>query len=230
MPWKEASPMDERLRFIAGLRSGLGMGEVCRNYGVSRKTGYKWLRRYELEGPRGLEERSRAPHRAAWAIEEEMAMLLVDARCRHPHWGPRKLLGWLEPRHPGRSFPAASSVGELFRRRGLVKPRRRRQRVPPHVGHPGRYDESNATWCADFKGWFRTEDGSRCDPLTISDGYSRFVLGCHIVERPTFEYVRRQFERAFREHGLPDAIRTDNGPPFASIGVGGLSRLAVWWL
>src|SRR5262249_33536043 len=160
----------------------------------------------------------------------EMAELLVDARCRHPTWGPRKLLVWLERQHRGRRFPAASSVGELLQRRGLVKARRRRQRVAPKVSRPGRYDEADATWCADFKGWFRTGDGRRCDPLTISDGYSRFILGCRIVERPTFEHVRQQFERVFRERGLPEAIRTDNGAPFASTGLGGLSRLAIWWL
>lgn len=222
--------MDERLRFIAGLRSGLGMGEACRSYGISRKTGYKWLERYKAEGPSGLEERSRAPHRMPWAIDDEMVELLVDARCHHPSWGPRKLLAWLERRHKGRSFPAASSVGDLLRRRGLVKARRRRHHVPPHVSRPGLYDKPNATWCADFKGWFRTGDGKRCDPLTISDGHSRFILGCRIVQRPTLEFVQEQFERIFREKGLPDAIRTDNGPPFASTGLGGLSRLAVWWL
>ena len=222
--------MDERIRFIAGLQSGLGMGEACRSYGISRKTGYKWLERYKVEGPSGLEERSRAPHRMPWAIDDEMAELLVDARGRHPSWGPRKLLAWLERRHRGRLFPAASSVGELLRRRGLVKSRHRRPRAAPNVSRPGRFDEPNETWCADFKGWFRTGDGKRCDPLTISDGHSRFVLGCRIVERPTHEYVQAQFERAFEEHGLPNAIRTDNGPPFASAGTGGLSRLAVWWL
>ena len=222
--------MDERVRFIAGLQSGLGMAEACRSYGVSRKTGYKWLERYKVGGPSGLEERSRAPHRMPWAIEDEMQELLIAARCQHPSWGPRKLLAWLERRHRGRHFPAPSSVGDLLRRRGLVKPRRRRRRVQPRVARPGRYDAPNATWCADFKGWFRTGDGERCDPLTISDGYSRFVLGCHIVERPTLEHVQPQFERVFVEYGLPTAIRTDNGPPFASTGLGGLSRLAVWWL
>jgi putative transposase len=222
--------MDERVRFIAGLQSGLGMGEACRSYGISRKTGYKWLERYKADGPGGLQERSRAPHRMPWAIDDEMAEILVDSRCQHPTWGPRKLLAWLERLHKSRRFPAASSVGELLRRRGLVKPRRRRRRVPANASRPGRYDAPNATWCADFKGWFRTGDGERCDPLTISDGHSRFVLGCRIVERPTHDHVRPQFERVFKEHGLPDAIRTDNGPPFASTGLGGLSRLAVWWL
>ena len=128
------------------------------------------------------------------------------------------------------TFQRRARSAILLRRRNLVKSRRRRHRVPPHVSRPGRYDKPNATWCADFKGWFRTGDGRRCDPLTISDGHSRFILGCRIVERPTFEYVRQQFERVFQENGLPDAIRTDNGPPFASTGLGGLSRLAVWWL
>ena len=222
--------MDERVRFIAGLHSGLGMGEACQSYGISRKTGYKWLERYKVEGPAGLAERSRAPHRMPWAIDDETAEMLIDARCRHPSWGPRKLLAWLERRHRSRQFPAASSVGELLRRRGLVKSRNRRPRASPHVSRPGRFDEPNDTWCADFKGWFRTGDGKRCDPLTISDGHSRYVLGCQIVKRPTYVHVQAQFKRIFEEHGLPVAIRTDNGPPFASTGAGGLSRLAIWWL
>jgi putative transposase len=220
--------MDERVRFIAGLQAGLGMGEACRGYGISRKTGYKWLERYKLDGPSGLVERSRAPHRMPWAIDDEMAEIVVDARCRHPSWGPRKLLAWLERQHKNRDFPAASSIGDLLRRRGLVKPRRRRRHGSPHVSRPGQFDAPNATWCADFKGWFRTRDGKRCDPLTVSDGHSRFVLSCRIVERPTFEHVQKEFVRAFEEYGLPEAIRTDNGPPFAS--KAGLSRLAVWWL
>src|SRR5215831_7766374 len=181
MPWKEMSPMNERVRFVAALQSGLGMGEACRSYGVSRKTGYKWLERYKLEGPSGLVERSRAPHQMPWAIDEEMAALLVETRCQHPSWGPRKLLALLERRHRGRDFPAPSSVGDLLRRRGLVKPRRQLRRVPPRPSAPGRFDEPNATWCADFKGWFRTQDGQRCDPLTISDGCSRFVMCSQIV-------------------------------------------------
>lgn len=230
MPWKETSSMDERIQFIAALLKGMRMGEACRGFGISRKSGYKWLERYKTLGPQGLEDRSRAPLHTPWAISEGMAELLIDARCRHPTWGPRTLIDWLAKHHPGKRFPAPSTVGELFRRRGMVKPRRRRRRCPPHTARPALYDRPNATWCADFKGWFRVRDGRRCDPLTISDGHSRFLLCCQTVERPSLTNVRAQFERVFREYGLPDAIRTDNGPPFASTGLGGLSRLAVWWL
>lgn len=223
--------MDERLRFIVAVTDGVGMGEACRRFGISRKSGYKWLERYKQLGPGGLEDLSRAPHRRPWALSEDMTDVVLDARIRHPTWGPRKLLAWLAGKHPRQQFPAPSTVGDLLRRRGLVKSRRRRRRIPPHtVARGGRFDAPNETWCADFKGWFRVGDGRRCDPLTVTDGHSRFLLCCKAVDKPTYEHVQTQFERLFWEYGLPSYIRTDNGPPFASTALGGLSRLSVWWL
>jgi putative transposase len=228
MPWKE--PMDERVRFIAAISSGLRMTEACRLFGVSRKTGYKWLERYKTYGPSGLEDESRAPKTIPWALEEDMVDLLVEVRRRHPTWGPRKVLDRLRLRHPDLELPAASTVGDLFRRRGLVERHRRRRRFERQATPLAHVRAPNDGWCVDFKGHFRVADGQRCDPLTITDAYSRFLLCCMGMDRPTTEYVWPAFEATFREFGVPVAIRSDNGPPFASRGLGGLSRLSVRWV
>ena len=230
MPWKETFVMDERVGFIAACLGGEEtMTELCRRFAISRKTGYKWLERYRQGGPGALAERSHAARTYPQAISEEVVGLLLAARMRHPTWGPRKLLAWLAVRHERTHWPAASTVGDLLSRKGLVIARHRRHRATagePLVGVNG----VNETWCADFKGWFLTGDSQRCDPLTISDAHSRYLLRCHCVAKTDTEHVRGVFEACFREHGLPLRIRTDNGPPFATIGLGGLSRLSVWWV
>jgi putative transposase len=230
MPWNETCVMDERVLFIAGwLKGELPMSVLCQQFGISRKTGYKWLERYRADPESGLADRSRAPRRCPWAIEAEIAAMIVAMRRRRPYWGPRKLRVALERGHPDLAWPAASTIGDLLRREGLSEPRRRRRAaVPP--SRPFRdVQAANDVWCADFKGWFRTTDGVRCDPLTISDAHSRYLLECRIVA-PTQDGVRPRFIHAFREFGLPLSIRTDNGTPFASAGAGGLSRLSVEWL
>jgi putative transposase len=231
MPWQETSPMEERKQFIDDQRLGLyDMKELCARYGVSRKTGYKWLERFEEEGRRGLANRSRAPHRCPHKIGDEVATAICDARRRHPDWGPRKLLDWLGPRHPEMELPAASTAGDLLVRRGLVKKRRRRRFhkhpgvVPPTTLHP------NDLWTADFKGHFRTKDGVYCYPLTVADQHTRYLLACHGLLSTKGVGVRPVFDWLFREYGLPKAIRTDNGVPFATTGIHGLSRLNVWWM
>lgn len=230
MPWLRTSPVDERMRFVAAHKSGLfNLSELCRRYQISRATGYKLLARYEAEGPQGLLDRSHAPKTCPHRMEPEVAALLVASRSAHPHWGPRKLLAWLAPRHPGVKLPAPSSVGELLKREGLVAPRRRRRRGT----HPGRNplvaDAPNRVWAADFKGDFRTGDGCKCYPLTVTDLHSRFLICCTAMEAISTEGTMRAMERSFREHGLPESIRTDNGPPFAAPTVLGLTRLNVWW-
>ena len=232
MPWKETHVMDEKMRFIAACVAGEeAMAELCRRSAISRKTGYKWLSRYQTHGAAGLEDRSRAPHHHPHRVEPAIERLILAARTDHPTWGPRKLLAWLERRHREAPWPAASTVGELLSRHGLVVRRRRRRRAAPSSPLPAMPTEPGALWCADFKGWFRTGDGERCTPLTISDAASRYLLRCQGLGRWTgTELVRPIFEAAFREHGLPEAMRTDNGPPFASVGLGGLSRLSVWWI
>lgn len=230
MPWKETCTMDERVMFIGECLCGeLPMTALCERYGISRKTGYKWLARYQDDPESGLLERSRAPHRCANRLAGAVAEPILALRRRHPHYGPRKLLAHLERLDPGQRWPAASTIGDLLRREGLSEPRRRRARGVPVTQPFSTVAAPNAVWCADFKGWFRTADGVRCDPLTISDAHSRFLLDCRIVA-PTREGVEPRFIRAFREFGLPRALRTDNGPPFASTGAGGLSRLSVTWV
>jgi len=230
MPWKETCVMDERMMFIGEcLRGEVPMTVLCERYGISRKTGYKWLTRYRQDPERGLEERSRAPLRPGHGMDGETAQAIVALRRRYPHFGPRKLLAMLQRRDPQTIWPAASSIGDLLHREGLSEPRRRRRSAVPVTQPFSSVDAPNDVWCADFKGWFRTADGTRCDPLTISDAYSRFLITCRIVE-PTTEGVRPWFNRAFRELGLPRALRTDNGLPFASTGAGGLSRLSVEWI
>jgi transposase InsO family protein len=233
MPWKEARVQEERMRFVAAVLDeddDRTMAELCRVFGVSRKTGYKLLRRYEQEGADGLEDRRRTPRSHPNATPAEVESLLVAGRLRHRRWGPRKLLAWLARQHPDVSWPAPSTVGQILKRRGLVAPRRKRIRTPPSEQPFSAVRRPNDVWCADFKGWFRTGDGRRCDPLTITDAHSRYLLECEALPRPSLANVRPCFERAFRRYGLPSAIRTDNGTPFASNAVGGLSQLSAWWV
>jgi transposase InsO family protein len=223
--------MDQRVRFVVAVSSsGLSMSEACRQFGVSRKSGYKWLERYKTYGPGGLVDRSRAPKVVPWALAEEMADRLVDVRQSHPTWGARKVLDYLRRKHPRLHLPAPSTVADLFLRRGLVTSHPRRSRHHKAGTPLGHVHGPNDGWCADFKGHFRVGDGRRCDPLTITDAFSRFLLCCQGLNAPTTEGVRPLFEATFREYGLPAAIRTDNGPPFATRAPGGLSRLSVWWV
>lgn len=231
MPWKETSAVDERMRFVMDVQRGeRSKAAVCRGYGISRPTGDKWLDRYEAEGLAGLVDRSRAPRGHANEVAEELAELIVALRRRHGRWGPKKLRVLLERKYPQMRWPACSTMGEILRRAGLTSPRRRRRRTPPHTEPFASCDGPNAVWCADFKGWFRTGDGRRCDPLTISDAHSRYLLRIQGLSETRHGVVRPLFEATFRQYGLPGAIRTDNGSPFASRGLGGLSRLSVWWL
>jgi putative transposase len=223
--------MDEKTAFIAEcLRGELPMTALCERYGISRDTGYRLLGRYREEGPGGLEPRSRAPHRHGMTMAEEVAAAIVELRRQRPYWGPKKLRAVLQQRDPKQLWPAPSTIGDLLRRQGLSEPRRRRRRAVPLTQPFLPVHEPNDLWCIDFKGWFRTADGQRCDPLTITDADSRFLIECRIVPETT-EAVRPVVDQAFRELGLPRAIRSDNGAPFASSSSpGGLSRLSVHWV
>ena len=219
------------MRFVfAYERDEQSMSELCHSYGISRETGYVWLRRYRQLGVEGLVELNRAcrshPNRSSAAVEQAVLAL----REAHMSWGPRKLKRVLERDQPGRRWPATSTIGEMVKRAGLVVARPKRRRTEPYTQPLEHALESNRVWCADFKGWFRTGDGDRIDPLTVSDAFSRYLLRCQAVEKTDTQRVRAIFEAAFREYGLPAAIRTDNGAPFASSAIGGLSRLAVWWI
>lgn len=228
MPWKETCSMDQRMLFVSACLEGdVPMSEVCAHFGISRKTGYKWLNRYGACGPSGLEDISRAPHSNPREIPQEMIEAVVAMRLRHPTWGPRKVKAWLEMRDPAQSFPAASTIGAVFDRHGLTRVRKKRRRTPPHRRPFTSCHVPNDKWCVDFKGWFLTGDGIQVDPLTISDGASRYLIRCEAVGRPDEGHVWPVFEAAFHEFGLPKAVLSDNGPPFASRAVAGLSRLAV---
>lgn len=223
--------MDQKRLFIADhLRGTFTMTELCERYDVSRKTGYKWIARFEGEGLPGLTDRSRRPASSPNATDGGLVNAIVLLRRRHPHWGAKKLLEILHQRHPDIDWPARSTVCDLLVRNDLIIHRRRR-RYPGHGGRPETsMNEPNETWCADFKGQFRTLDGIYCYPLTITDGFSRFIIGCKGL--PSTEHAGAQpvFERIFKEFGLPKIIRTDNGTPFASNGLGRLTRLSVWWI
>lgn len=232
MPWMETGPMDERLQFVRDAeRDRFTMSELCARYGVSRRVGYKWLARYAAEGRRGLMDRSRAPHHCPHKIADAMAALLVAEREAHPFWGAKKLLSVLTRRHPQiGGWPVPSTVADLLARRGLVQ-RRRHRRASVHPGVVRLTTAApNDLWTADFKGQFRTGDGEYCYPLTIADQHTRYLLACRGLRTTQTVTARPVFERAFREYGLPIAIRTDNGVPFATQAIHGLSYLNVWWM
>jgi putative transposase len=231
MPWRETSPMEQRLEFVQEYESGLfTMTELAAEYGISRKTGYKWLERYETAGALGLDDRSRRPHSSPHATDADVMATLIRLRQRHPHWGPKKLLTVAARGAPKTDWPCPSTVAAHFKARGLIRARRRRQ--PPLVVASTRapITHANEVWTTDYKGEFLTGDGRYCYPLTLRDGFSRFVLRCDALTAHTLAVTHPRFERAFAEYGLPDRIRSDNGPPFGGPGLGRLSALAVWWI
>ena len=232
MPWEQTCAMDEKIKFITSVKSGIySFAEVCRQFGISRKSGYRLLERYESEGEKALVVRSRAPHSHPNALDEQVGAQLLAIKQRYPHFGPRKVRDYARLAGWDAGLPAVSTIGELFKRYGLVHPRKRRRRTPGQVGAGLRNAvQPNGLWCVDFKGQFRLGNARYCYPLTLSDQASRYLLVCRGLYEPTERAVRPYFEWAFHEYGLPWALRSDNGTPFASIALGGLSRLAVWWL
>jgi transposase InsO family protein len=228
MPWQETCVMDERMSFIVDWqRQEATIAELCRYYGISRKTGYKLIHRFEAEGVEGLKDRSRAPHEHANAVSETVKATVVAVRQAHASWGPKKIRAWLQAKHPRQHWPAESTIAELLDRHGLTKRRSVRRHVPPGPTPLSLCPAANDVWGVDFKGWFRTGDGRRCDPLSLSDLSTRYVLRLQVVERCDTGHVWPVIDAAFREFGLPKVMRSDNGPPFAATGAGGLSGLAV---
>src|SRR5262252_6236506 len=221
MGWRKTCAMDERMRFVMAVE---GQEEtfalVCRRFGVSRKTGYKWFARYRETGVEGLADRSRAPLHHPRAMSDVIAEHCLEVRRVHPTWGPVKVRAWLQRYEPATSWPAASAIGALFDREGLTVKRRVRRRCPPSSMPFGHCGAANDVWCMDFKGWFLTGDGTHCEPLTLSDAYSRYLLRCQVMPRTDTDHVWPVLEAAFREFGLPRRLRTDNGSPFASRGAG----------
>lgn len=230
VPWRESRVLDQRQEFVRrAMAHEHRVAELCVEYGISRKTGYKWLQRFLQGGLPNLADRSRTPQRVAYRVSDEVVQQVIELRQRHRFWGPKKLRAWLQQRWPATAWPAASTIGELLRRRGLIEPQRPRRRTPLSTQPLAACTESNVVWCADFKGCFRV-GGKYCHPLTITDGYSRYLLRCQAMDGEQHEPVQKAFEQTFQQYGLPLRIRTDNGAPFASRAVAGLSRLSVWWI
>ncbi|HEX9684377.1 MAG TPA: IS481 family transposase [Burkholderiales bacterium] len=223
--------MDQRTQFIADfLREVLSVTELCDLYGISRKTAYKWIERYLRQGPAGLEERSRRPRLSPNRTPDEVTQALLEARRRHPSWGGKKLLTLVHKRHSSWDLPHRSTVCDILSRHGMVPKKRARRRI----GHPGKPTSlilaPNDLWSADFKGQFKTGNGRYCYPLTVTDSYSRYLLGCQGLNSTAVEEAKPVFTRLFREYGLPQRIRTDNGVPFATSTLARLSRLSAWWV
>ena len=231
MPWKEVRPMDERVLFIADyLRKANSFSQLCERYGISRKTGYKWVERYRATGADGLIERSRRPHRAGQETPYAIRQAILELRDQRDPPGPKKLQALLAQRFDEDAVPSKTTIYNILRRAGKIEPQRRAKCIKASPAKLRPASEPNELWSADYKGQFKTRDGAWCYPLTVMDHASRYLLGCQGLPGTRFEETRAVFERLFREYGLPERIRTDNGVPFASLGVGNLSRLSVWWI
>lgn len=234
MPWQETHRMEERMAFISDWQrqvrcdpQQMSMSELCRHYGVSRRCGYALVDRYERKGVAAFSDGSHAAHQHPNAVTGHRERVVVEVRAEHPTWGPKKIRAWLERKRPNQAWPAESTIGEILDRHGLIKRRRPKRHV---AGSPLPLTPAvaaNDVWGVDFKGWFRTGDGRRCDPFSLSDLTSRYVLRLQAIERMDTDHVWPIFDAAFREFGTPRIMRSDNGAPFASSGVGGLSRLSV---
>jgi transposase InsO family protein len=240
MPWLATDTMKERTKFVLEWErrsdeapdGRVNLSELAREFGISRDTAYVWLNRYRDAGSLdALRDRSRRPHSSPTKIPDEIAALVVAAKKQYPKWGPRKLRALLVERYPHREWPSASCMSTILTRHGLTRPRRTRRRAPIAVTAPfAKCVAPNDVWCIDFKGKFRTRDGTWCHVLTLVDAYSRFLLRCEVLVEPNGRNVQRVLDSAFQEFGLPSAMRSDNGTPFASTGPGGLTALSVWWL
>lgn len=232
MPWKDDSVEDQKLRFIADAQHpDACFSSVCQAYGISRVTGYKWLRRYQEEGLKGLDERSRARHHQPVEWDEDIRAEALKIRRTKGRWGGRKIYNLMKRRNPKRRLPGHATIDRWLQAADLVIVPRRRQRVDNRTGcGVGPVDRPNQTWCADFKGEFRLGNGTLCYPLTVSDAYSRFLLGCFALPGPLLKESTQCFKQLFQTYGVPDCLHTDNGSPFAGSCVGNHSSLSVYWL
>ena len=232
MPWKVLSSMDQKLRFVTLARSGkFHISDLCIEFGISRKTGHKYIKRFADIGSAGLKEKSRRPHVSSNATDAQVEKLIIKERRLHRTWGPKKIRVVLRTKHGIESPPATSTIGSILKRLGLAKARRRgpgatyvergELTVPSHP---------NEVWTVDFKGWFLLKNGQRCDPLTVCDLKSHYIIGCRAMPNQQYKRTHYEFKRLMRRQGLPEIIRVDNGTPFASVGLGGFSRLSVWWI
>jgi putative transposase len=232
MPWMEQRTMSLKMEFVErAIRPGVRMSKLCREFGITRQTGYKWLSRYKREGPDGLEERSRRPKSSPLATEEELVLAVLELRDAYPRRGPKKLLLQLQ-RRLGSQTPSVSTIARILRRFGKVRQRGRFRRLSIVECAPTvRAEACNDVWTVDFKGWWRVRDGQRCEPLTVRDAFSRYVLAIKVLKSPSLEEVKAVFEQLFRRYGVPRYIQCDNGCPFINVQArGGLTRLSAWWV
>jgi len=229
MPWKETCPMDQKFQLIGDyLKKEYSITQLHEFYGVSRKTIHKWIARYKHDGPAGLEDKFSAPVNHPNATSPEIVNQIIDMRLHHNTWGPKKIINRLRGDNPRIDWPAPSTAGSILDKEGLVKGRRSKRHTPPYTEPFRDCERPNDVWSIDYKGQFRTGDGRYCYPLTLTDNFSRYLLLCQGMLHPRHAETKHWLEQAFREYGLPLAIKSDNGIPFASIGLGGLSLLSVW--
>ncbi len=231
MPWKTVCTMDEKVRFIGDFLNGVfSFVELCDRYGISRKTGYKWIDRYTENGVEGLRDRSRKPRSHPRKTPEYIVKEVLKVRKRHPLWGPLKILKIIERQNRGWELPCRTTVYDILRRNGCIEKRKQR-RKRAHPGKPTTIaSDPNSLWTADFKGHFKTRNGVYCYPLTIADAYSRYLLDCRGLLGTKLKETKKVFKKLFNKYGLPERIRTDNGIPFASSALGRLSQLSIWWI
>jgi len=231
MPWKTTQTMDQKVQFISDWKAGAySKIDLSNKYDISRPTVDKWILRYEEEGIDGLKERSRAPNSCPHKTSDKIIDLIVSEKLKNVKRGPKKIIAKLKRQYPEIIWPAPSTAGEWLKKHNLIKKRKKRHHVAPYLEPFKQCTKPNAVWSADFKGQFHTKDGNVCYPLTISDNYSRYLLRCRGLKGPRYYQTKVVFESAFKEYGLPDAIRTDNGIPFAYMSIGGLSYLSIWWV
>lgn len=232
MPWNELKPMDLKVMFIASYLEGKHtFSKLCSDYEISRKTGYKWVERYESEGPGGLEERSRRRHNQSYVVPVAVRQAIIELRSiGETTPGPKKIQNDLLKRFPDQDPPSKTTIYNILKAADLITPQRIRRRVAVYPKPLSKAETPNQLFSADYKGQFLTGAGVWCYPLTIMDHASRFLLACQSMPSTNFKETQQTFERVFREYGLPERIRTDNGVPFASTGQAGLSQLSIWWL
>jgi transposase InsO family protein len=231
MPWKETCAMDQKAEFIRLWKSDrYTVTELSELFDVSRKTAYKWIRRHQLMGILGLENRSRAPLKHPNSTPQRIVDKVKSVRRKHKHWGPGTILAWLEEHDQEERWPSISTVSNILKKEGMVKARRKRHKTPAHTSPFTKCNRPNAVWSADYKGQFRMGNGKLCYPLTITDSYSRYIILCKGLSKPNYRATRKCFEAVFKQYGMPEAIKTDNGAPFASVGIYGLSKLSAWFI
>ena len=233
MPWKEVNIMDQRKKFVLeSFKPGVNFSELCRDYGICTKTGYKWKTRFLEQGFEGLKDQTTIPRRNPKRLPEETVCEIIRIKKTKINWGPKKIRLVYAANHPGERIPSRSTIERILKKSGFVVERKRRRKCKSErIQNRIKPEKPNDIWTVDFKGWWYTPEKERCEPLTVRDEYSKYVLAIEILKKGNIWAVREAFELIFKEFGLPKMIRSDNGPPFASHwAVLGLTRLAVWWM